>query len=155
MFHFIFYSLTAQEVDELHLGRERQARKWKAAQRRSRRKLRLLSPKKCLIAVKRELQLHFALIASIKRARDEAPEAVQLLRPCSRMLQSQRAGRKQLSVMRWESPRDLVLLHRKRTSRVTPVPDATRSPPLHETGSSTSTSVMKSAGSSPASATTR
>ena len=33
-----------------------------------------LSPKKCPIAVKRELQLHFALIASIKRARDDAPE---------------------------------------------------------------------------------
>ena len=31
MFHFIFYSLTAQEVDELRLGRERQARKRKAA----------------------------------------------------------------------------------------------------------------------------
>ena len=31
MFHFIFYSLTAQEVDELCLGRERKARKRKAA----------------------------------------------------------------------------------------------------------------------------
>ena len=31
MFHFIFYSITAQEVDELRLGRERQARKRKAA----------------------------------------------------------------------------------------------------------------------------
>ena len=31
MFHFIFYSLTVQEVDELRLGRERQARKRKAA----------------------------------------------------------------------------------------------------------------------------
>ena len=132
------------------------SRKWSArAKMMSFLRQSNLSPKKCPIAVKRNSYCTLPLLPPSSVPGTKLPRAMRLLRPCSRMLQSQRAGRKQLSVMRWESPRDLALLHRKLASRVMPVPDATRSPLLHETGSSTSTSVMTSAGSTPASATTR